>query len=199
MQESNKSRPKFRLIWLFAFITVIAFFVAAHESHRRARIRLEEIDKHVEAAIEEIGDQIYLASAKEFERLNASRPQIVEPFKTGNTEQPYGSLRAYHDIGNSHSQSLGGLFEGSAEIERDIFLGGYIPPSLVGDGDVLFVCDQKVRINVVMRIPWRVFAGKPRVRISVYDAPLNDEFVQILTRRLGEQNVPLVVERTTEP
>ena len=73
--------PKFRLISLFIFIAVVAFFLAASESHRRGRLMLDRIDKHVDAVELEIEQQIYEASKQEFERLNEYRPDILQPFQ----------------------------------------------------------------------------------------------------------------------
>lgn len=198
MKKSNKSRPKFRLISLFTLITVISFFLAAHESHRRGNAKLENIDHSVEATIDEISDEIYETSVKQFEQLNASRPQLLATFRTNHPTKPYASLTAFSDTGNSRSQCRGGLFDGPAEIERQIVLGGYIPPSLLADG-ILFVRDQKVRINVACRVPWRVFAGKPTVHIIVFKGPLNEQFVQSLTRRLTKQKVSFTIETASEP
>ncbi len=187
--------PKFRLISLFIFVAVVAFFLAANESHRRGRLKLDWIDKHVDAVELEIEIQFYATSIQEFLRLNEIRSDLLQPFQHGGV---YTDLTAYRDAGASQSRHNGGLFAGSSEIERNIFMGAFIPPSILGEDDILFARSRKVRLQVICALPWRLFAGTPYVKIVTFDAPMNEQFVELLKQRLIEDEIEFSVEQKTE-
>lgn len=188
----NRWVPRFRLSWLFALITVIAIYVAASDSHRRAGVRILEITQILDTALEEVRTVIYEANVSEFERLNAN--MNLEPFRNGTPERPYASLGAFNEPDAAWSNVSPGILTFNAGFERKIRLGAYIPPSLSGQSDIVFRPASKVSANVICRIPWRLFAGNPRVTISgIEDAPMNDEFARRLAEKLVEKDVEFVL------
>ncbi len=171
-----------------------AVFVAASDSHRRAQQDVDKVSQLVDTALEEVKLLIYESNVEEFERLN---PGHLHPFRNGPPARPYASASAFNDPGGSCTNVAPGILTFNGGSERVVRLGAFIPPSLLGDGNIVFDRKRKVSVSVNCRIPWRVFAGDARVEISVDDAaPMNDEFVRRLTAKLAEQNVEFSVDET---
>lgn len=189
---------RFRLITLFALVTIFSVLIAAIASHRRAWEEISRLDTEIQSAMLDVHPHIAKSLLHEFENLAKKNPTYAKYMAENSYPlmNPNWSLTqfSYSDGGNGYGSARGGLIDGPHSIERNIIINTADP---MDDFSKMSITGSLEKVNVVIetRASWRFFAGTPEVIITDRGTPANRQYIQLMTDALSRRGIACKIEK----